>query len=75
MKMDLIDRQAALDAIAKKAREELADANHYVREDVQIAIDAIESVPGAEQKPYKEADEPKIKRPKSLGFDTVGGWR
>lgn len=47
MSTDYITREAALEAIATKAREELADANHYVLQGYQEAIEAVENAPSA----------------------------
>ena len=42
--MSYIDKDATLAAIANKAKEELADANHYFLEGVQLAVDVVEGM-------------------------------
>lgn len=42
--MSYIDKDATLAAIASKAKEELADANHYFLEGVQLAVDVVEGM-------------------------------
>ena len=42
--MSYINKQATLDAIAQKAKEELVDVNHYVRSGVQLAMDVVEGM-------------------------------
>lgn len=42
--MSYINKDATLAAIANKAKEELADANHYFLEGVQLAVDVVEGM-------------------------------
>lgn len=49
---------------------DLLRAKHW---DGHTEVDARIRLMSLEPEPYKEVEEPKIKRPKSLGFDTVGG--
>ena len=42
--MSYIDKDATLTAIANKAKEELADVNHYFLEGVQLAVDVVEGM-------------------------------
>ena len=72
---DLISRQAAIDALARTAREKfnLSDEfNHYLAGliDGETAIRQLPSV-------YLEQPicKTEIQRPKSLGFDVIGGRR
>lgn len=46
--MSHIDKQATIDAIRQKAKEELADVNHYFLEGVQLAVDVVEGMPDAQ---------------------------
>ena len=43
--MSYIDKDATLAAIAQKAKDELADVNHYFLEGVQLAVDVVEGMP------------------------------
>lgn len=43
--MSHIDKQATLDAIRQKAKEELVDVNHYVRSGVQLAMAVVMGMP------------------------------
>lgn len=43
--MSHIDKQATIDAIRQKAKDELADVNHYFLEGVQLAVDVVEGMP------------------------------
>ena len=43
--MSHIDKQATIDAIRQKAKEELVDVNHYVRSGVQLAVDVVMGMP------------------------------
>lgn len=47
--MSYIDKDATLAAIANKAKEELADVNHYILEGVQLAVDVVEGMPELQQ--------------------------
>jgi hypothetical protein len=47
--MSHIDKQATIDAIAQKAKDELADVNHYFLEGVQLAVDVVEGMPDLQQ--------------------------
>jgi len=49
---------------------DLPRAKHW---DGHTEVDARIRLMSLEPEPYKEVEKPKIKRPKSLGFDTVGG--
>lgn len=42
--MSYIDKDATLAAIAQKAKDELADVNHYFLEGVQLAVDVVEGM-------------------------------
>lgn len=42
--MSYINKDATLAAIANKAKAELADANHYFLEGVQLAVDVVEGM-------------------------------
>ena len=42
--MSYIDKDATLAAIAQKAKDELADVNHYFREGVQLTVDVVEGM-------------------------------
>lgn len=46
--MSYIDKDATLAAIAQKAKDELADVNHYFREGVQLTVDVVEGMPEAQ---------------------------
>jgi hypothetical protein len=48
--MSYIDKDATLTAIANKAKEELADVNHYFLEGVQLAVDVVEGMPDVPDK-------------------------
>ena len=48
--MSYINKDATLAAIANKAKEELADANHYFLEGVQLAVDVVMGMPDAQPK-------------------------
>ena len=43
--MGSIDKQATIDAIRQKAKEELVDVNHYVRSGVQLAMAVVMGMP------------------------------
>ena len=54
--MSHIDKQATIDAIRQKAKDELADVNHYFREGVQLAVDVVEGMPdGLNRRKISEA--------------------
>ena len=54
--MSYIDKDATLAAIAQKAKDELADANHYFLEGVQLAVDVVEGMPdGLNRRKISEA--------------------
>ena len=43
--MSHIDKQATIDAIRQKAKEELVDVNHYVRSGVQLTMAVVMGMP------------------------------
>jgi hypothetical protein len=54
--MSYINKQATIDAIAQKAKDELADVNHYFLEGVQLAVDVVEGMPdGLNRRKISEA--------------------
>ena len=48
--MSHIDKQATIDAIRQKAKEELVDVNHYVRSGVQLAMAVVMGMPEVQPK-------------------------
>ena len=63
--MSYIDKDATLAAIAQKAKDELADVNHYFLEGVQLAVDVVEGMPSAQ--PEKRTE----KRTKTHACDLI----